>query len=343
MGPPRPELGRFLAEAFPRSEVRSIAGDASTRRFCRVRLPDGTSRVVMDYGAPFEGETDDIRLTRLFERAALPVAQVLQIAPEVGCLVLEDLGDCTMETALVDLPGAGSSHADCPPPRDLREDLYRKAVDLARAVAVRGTQALVSSPRASGPALDGDRLCFEMDFFIEHYVLGFMGRRTLPSGLRDALYGLAREASEGSTPILCHRDYHSRNLMVRTDGSLAMVDIQDARWGPDSYDLASLLRDAYVELDDELVERMIDAYRKGLPDPPAPNDFRARFDVVAAQRMIKALGTFGHQAHVLGRQRYLSGVPRTLDRIGRFFPRSSSTASIGELLRSEGLLHVPSR
>jgi hypothetical protein len=329
----RPVLATTLAELYPGSRDEALAGDASTRRFHRLVLPDGGTRVVMDYGAPFEGETDDVRLARLFEQAALPVARVLHTLPEAGALVLEDLGDETLESALAHAASGG---------RPTRDDLYRSAVRLAAEIATRGTEALLRSDRAQGPALDGERFLFEMRFFLEHYVGGFLGRPELATKVRKAVEELALGAASHPR-VLCHRDYHSRNIMVRGDGALALVDIQDARWGPDTYDLASLLCDAYVDLGEHEAAELSDLYWQQLAGSPDIAALRARFDVAAAQRMIKALGTFGYQIAVLGRDRYRSAIPRTLERLARFLPARAATASLGEALLREGLLSLGGR
>ena len=327
--PLRTEIAALVGSLFPGARVEPIAGDASTRRFHRIHPPSGPSWIVMDYGAPFEGETDDIRMTGIFEAAGLPVARIRHVAPAAGCLVLEDLGPRTLEAALSQGAVGGE---------ESRDRLYSRAVTLALAVATRGTAALSLSPRASEPALDAGRFRFEMDFFLEHYALGLEAQRALPPGLAPALYGLAEGAASCARPVLCHRDYHSRNLMVRADGSLAMVDIQDARRGPLGYDLASLVHDAYVELGEELAGRLVEDFRSGLPDPPSRDEFHDRLAVIAAQRMIKALGTFGFQAHVLGRHHYLEGVPRTLARLAVLLPSFPATAPVAEQLRAAGLL-----
>lgn len=307
---------------------RPLAGDASTRRFFRLFLPDDGSRVLMDYGAPFDVETDDVRLARVFGAAGLPIATIEQVVPEPGFLVLSDLGDRTLEGTLASADPSTS------------EALYAAAVDLAVLVAVSGTRALRRSPRAAGPALDAERFRFEMDFFVEHYARGLQRLPSLPDGLVGAIHDLADRAA--ATPrVFCHRDFHCRNLMVQRDGTLAMVDIQDARWGPDTYDLASLLRDAYVDLDEELVVALVERYRAGLPEPPEPGPFRRRFDVVAAERMIKALGTFGYQTHVMGRTRYLEAVPRTLSRLERLLPETDGGERIHHLFRESGLFSPP--
>jgi aminoglycoside/choline kinase family phosphotransferase len=324
----RPDLATTLSELFPGAREESLVADASARRFHRLFLPDGSTRIVMDYGGTFEGETDDVRLTRIFAAANLPVARVLCVLPEAGALVVEDLGNETLETALA-RAASGS--------RPGRNELYRSAVRLAADIATRGTDALVRSERAHGPALDDERFLFEMRFFLEHYVGQFLGRVASATVVRPAVEELAVEAASHPR-VLCHRDYHSRNIMVREDGSLAMVDIQDARWGPDTYDLASLLCDAYVDLSDREAAELFELYVLQLPGIPNTAHLRARFELVAAQRMIKALGTFGYQVAVLGRERYRSAIPRTVARLSRLFSRRAQTDALGNVLRREGLL-----
>jgi len=328
MSSPRRDLAAALAALHPGSHLETLAGDASTRRFHRLFLAGGGTRIVMDYGVPFEGETDDVRLARIFQRATLPVARVISVLPEAGALVLEDLGDDTFESALARLPSGDSA---------ARHALYRSAVSLACDIALQGTESLAQSERASGPALDEERFLFEMRFFVEHYVGSYLGRPDVGAELREGLESLARAAASHPR-VLCHRDYHSRNIMIRPGGELSMVDIQDARWGPDTYDLASLLRDAYVDLNESAVDDLFDLYRRQLAGSVDQAKLRERFDVTSAQRMIKALGTFGYQIAVLGRERYRSAIPRTVERLTRCLPKSTQTAPLTEPLVRAGVL-----
>lgn len=291
----RPIVFAAIAARHPGARLEAMAGDASTRSFCRLSLPDGSTRVVMDYGEPFTAPTDDERMTAIFREAGLPVADILDRVPKLGILILEDLGETTLETAL-------ASGGD-------RAALYDRAVDLAVAIALRGTPVLARSERSTSPALDTERLRFEMDFFVEHYVGGVL-QRPAPPSIRKSLYALADRAASSPGKVLCHRDFHSRNIMVRPDGSVAMVDIQDARVGPDTYDVASLLYDCYVDLPRDEVARLRDRFVRGLPDVPT-----GEFETVALQRMIKALGTFGYQATCRGKREYLDAVPRTAARV----------------------------
>jgi aminoglycoside/choline kinase family phosphotransferase len=323
MTPIRPELSAALEALYAGARLETLPGDASTRRFHRLFPVGGGSRIVMDYGAAFDGDTDDVRLARIFEHAALPVARVLDILPEGGALVLEDLGDTTMEVALSQAESGGTPS---------RPQLYRSALTLAASIATRGTEALQRSPRAGGPALDRDRFTFEMDFFLEHFVDGWLGMPEACGGLREPLHDLAAVIA-AHPRVFCHRDYHSRNLMVLPGHDMAMVDIQDARWGPDTYDVASILRDAYAEIAESEVEDFLELYRLQLPSPPDTHDFRIRFRLVAAERMIKALGTFGYQVARLKRERYREAIPRTVNRLARCLPALREFERVADFFR----------
>jgi aminoglycoside/choline kinase family phosphotransferase len=321
---PRADLARTIEKIDPGSTLAPMPGDASLRRFWRMRRPDGTTRVIMDYGEPFEENPADVVVARILSGAGLPCAAIDRVVPEVGILVVEDLGNRTLEREVHRCQESGESVAP----------LYEAAVDLAVRVAQNGTLALAASTRADGPVLDPSRFRFEMSFFAEHFVEGWLGADA-GDRLRRELRDLAECAAAATRRrVLCHRDFHSRNLMVLPDGSLAMVDIQDARWGPDTYDLASLLRDAYVDLPPALVEAGLARYWAAIAPDEKPAEFRSRFDLVALQRMVKALGTFGYKASVQGATSYLEGVPRTVGRILSLRERLTSYPALYGVLAS---------
>jgi hypothetical protein len=316
----RPEVARFLLERFPGAVVDRLAGDGSARSFSRVHPASGPSVVVMDYGAPVESPTDDERLAQVFSAAGLPVAAILESHTEIGLLLLEDLGDTSLESALLAEPGAFLTEGQPP-------DLLLRAVDLAADVSRSGTPVLATSDRAGGPALDVARFRFEMEFFLENFVSGHLGRPARDPALASALAELATLAAESGPKVLCHRDFHSRNLMVRPPGELALVDIQDARWGPDSYDLASIVRDAYLPIPDAWVEPLVRRYLVRMLGTAGDAAFRERLHVVSTQRMLKALGSFGYLARVRS-QRYLASIAPTVGRLRRSMPAHPFTASL---------------
>jgi aminoglycoside/choline kinase family phosphotransferase len=230
----------------------------------------------------------------------LPVPDVLGHADGLGILALEDLGDVTLQSHL----GAGTLTE--------HEALYRQAVAFIGVLQKRGQELLTSSDGPSQLVFDVEKLTWEMDFFVKHFVEGYRGaalsaaeRAALSAEWADLVGELASEPR-----VLCHRDYHSRNLMVH-DGQLYVIDFQDARLGPDTYDLASLLRDSYVDITDNELDGFVAYFLavKGIADGV---EFRRRFDVMSTQRNLKALGTFGYQAAARGNPVYLQYIPRTL-------------------------------
>jgi hypothetical protein len=295
-------IARYIEKHHPEQDIAAIAGDASGRRFFRIGAGSADSRVIMDYGEPFGQPTDDMVLTQLFQEAGLPVADIVHIGYEGGFLVLEDLGEQTLEDRLEESPAAAP-------------DLYREAVGLLIRLASEGTTALARSPRALSPALDEERFTFEMEYFLDHYYCGFLGNArgdTQFQPLKKYVGELACQAAAVSPKVLCHRDFHSRNLILSRTGRLSMVDIQDGRRGPLGYDLASLLWDAYVDIDGSLRQELIRLFEE---KSGAGGDFQESLQLLAVQRMIKALGTFGYQISVMGRKRYRSAIPRTIQNL----------------------------
>ena len=297
-------IDRYLEQsglAARKSKVVALTGDASTRRYFRVIPSDGPSIVLALHDGPIDYATlPFVAVANLLSRMPLPVPEVLGHADLLGILALEDLGDVTLQ-----------SHVGAATPSE-HEALYRQAVAFIGVLQDRGAELLTPSDVPSQLAFDVEKLTWEMDFFVKHFVEGYRGA-VLSAGERSAL---AREWAEiveelASEPrVLCHRDYHSRNLMVH-GGQLYVIDFQDARMGPDTYDLASLLRDSYVDITDLELDSFI-AYFLAVKGATDAVEFRRRFDLMALQRNLKALGTFGYQAAARRNPIYIQYIPRTL-------------------------------
>jgi aminoglycoside/choline kinase family phosphotransferase len=182
-------------------------------------------------------------------------------------------------------------------------------------------------------AFDVEKLMWEMDFFIKHFIEGFR-ETTIPpaarAALREELLGLTQELSNEAR-VLCHRDYHSRNLMVVGD-ELFVIDFQDARMGPDTYDLVSLLRDCYVDLDAGLFAHLLARFHATSGTGESLDRFSERFDAMGVQRHLKALGTFGYQAVARANPAYAQYVPRTLAYLDATFDRRARFARLRDLL-----------
>jgi hypothetical protein len=282
--------------------VVPLTGDASDRRYFRILLPDAPSIVLSLHAEPFTFDTlPFVNVARLFEQMPVPIPRVLGHADDIGVLALEDLGDVTLQADL----GAATA-AD-------HEALYRQAVSLIATMQRRGAELQSPAYVPYGIAFDVDKLTWELDFFIKHFIEAYRGV-AIPAAARTALKahfgGIVQELA-AERRVLCHRDYHSRNLMIH-EGRLYIIDFQDARMGPDTYDLVSLLRDSYVDLAEQTVDELIAYFLalKGKTD--TDRNFRERFNVMALQRNLKALGTFGYQTTARRNPVYLQYIPRTL-------------------------------
>ena len=289
-----------LVSRAPR--IVPLTGDASDRRYFRILLPESPSIVVSLYANPFTFETlSFVNVARLLARMPIPIPEVIGHAEDLGVLALEDLGDVTLQAHL----GAATpaEHAA----------LYRQAVALIATLQRRGAELASAEYLPYGIAFDVEKLTWELDFFIKHFIEAYRGVVISPAA-REELQAAFAEPVEilASEPrVLCHRDYHSRNLMLHGD-RLYIIDFQDARMGPDTYDLVSLLRDSYVDLPEQTVEELIAYFLALKGHTGGEREFRQRFDVMALQRNLKALGTFGYQTTARRNPVYIQYIPRTL-------------------------------
>ena len=252
---------------------------------------------------------DRLRVAAVRERrataAADPAAGAGDSRPlrRLGILALQDLGDVTLQAHL----GAAS------PPSTPRCTARRSRSSSCCSAAAPSSPPTGILPY--GIAFDVEKLTWELEFFAKHFVEGYRGVGAgagRASGARRGVAAIVEELA-AEPRVLCHRDYHSRNLMLH-DGSLYIIDFQDARMGPDTYDLASLLRDSYVDITDRELDELIALLPRaeGATTRDAADEFRRRFDLMALQRNLKALGTFGYQTITRRNPVYIQYMPRTL-------------------------------
>jgi aminoglycoside/choline kinase family phosphotransferase len=304
---PGDRVERYLQEsglAARRARVVPLTGDASDRKYYRILPADGPSIVLALHAGPIAFATLPFaNVAGLLRQIPLPVPAVIGHSDALGILALQDLGDVTLQAHL----GAATpaEHAA----------LYRQAVALIEVLQRRGAALESDRHLPYGIAFDTEKLTWELDFFTKHFVEGYRGVLLTPSERTALSVEWRAMVSElaAEPRVLCHRDYHSRNLML-SDGSLYIIDFQDARMGPDTYDLASLLRDSYVDIADRDLDDLIAyflALKAQLREREAA-EFRRRFDLMALQRNLKALGTFGYQTITRRNPVYIQYMPRTL-------------------------------
>ena len=277
--------------------ILPLVGDASTRSYFRLQRRGDRTSILALLPEPFE-EKDSAFLSsaELFRAIPIRIPEIELVSGPEGALVLEDLGDRLLQHEFAEMDTGE------------KQRLYGEAVDILIRLQQRGRE--LEDPRycAFRTRFDTAKFRWELDFFLKHFVGGLRGVALSPEETRDlseSFHELATELASVSD-ALCHRDYHSRNLMV-TGNELAVIDFQDARIGPSSYDLVSLLHDSYVEHSDELVGRMRERFERGIG-----RGLSGEYELAALQRNLKALGTFGYQIAVRGNEVYRDYVEHTL-------------------------------
>lgn len=285
----------------PGLELAPLAGDASFRRYFRVR-DDDICRVLMDAPPEQEDLRPFIDVAGRLHEAGVHAPAIDASDVERGYLLLEDLGD----TLLRDVLTTDSAAAWMPRLFDLLE-------------------CLATGVDATGlPDYDRRRLQDELELFPEWY-LGRHKGIALSGTQLDVWEDLATRllvAAERQPRAFVHRDFHSCNLLVGDHGALALIDFQDAVRGPVSYDLASLLWDRYISWPRDQIEAWIEAFRPRVAPDWAPERWLQAVDWMGLQRNLKIVGIFARLHHRDGKTGYLELLPRfwgyVRDTLGRY-------------------------
>ncbi|MFH1092472.1 MAG: phosphotransferase [Pseudomonadota bacterium] len=285
----------------------ALAGDGSDRKFYRLWAGAGT--MIMVYGP-------DPAENRAYELIGRHLWRLGRIGPEFlaadqasGLFLIEDLGDVLLQ----DLAAGVDDSA--------QRIMYEKAVDLLVLMHSRGLSGFDTGwcyqTRRYDRALILER---ESGYFLAAFVRGYAGEA---SGLDQGALGLefealAQAALEGTETVLMHRDFQSRNLMIK-DARLRVVDFQGARLGPPGYDLASLLFDPYVKMEDRLQAHLFQHYlrERKKNGPFEEPGFRRTYPCLAACRLMQALGAYGYLSRVRGKKAFAAYIPAALGFLAR--------------------------
>ncbi len=257
---------------------------------------------------PPASELPFINIQRLLRAHGIAVPEILHDATPNGSLLLEDLGDVTLLDASRSVETKTLTR------------YYEQAIDILVAMQFGCTEPATSI--AHHRVFDQALFVWEFDHFIEY---GIEARNGAPlpektqQEIRTHFSDIARRLA--SLPqVFTHRDYHSRNLMVQ-DGRIRVIDFQDALMGPCQYDLASLLRDAYIDLPEPMIDRLIAHYlaasQKQSERPVDAAMFREFFDLVSIQRNLKAAGRFVYIDRVKKNPNFLASISPTLAKAQR--------------------------
>lgn len=316
-------LKNWLAEQFPNRpfELSFAAADADYRRYFRAQFDDGSTVICMDAPPEKMRESVDnyLKVQQLFSHLNVP--KVLAKNLDLGFVVLNDLGDMQYLKALQQYPDNLQAH----------KVLLLEAID-----------TLIALQKASQPntlpEYDRETFVREMNLFPEWFVkhelgkeLTFKQRQLWQEGIANLLPVL-----ETQPKVYVHRDFIVRNLMF-TGGEVGVLDFQDALYGAITYDLVSLLRDAFIEWEEEFVLDLVVRYWEkaraaNLPVPAEFDEFYRWFELMGVQRHLKVAGIFARLWYRDGKDKYRPEIPRFLNYLRRTTRRYHELAPFYALL-----------
>ncbi len=277
-------------------DITPASADASFRRYFRLTLPNGETRILMDAPPEREDCRPFVAVARLLEEAGLNAPRVLIEDHERGFLLLTDLGNTLYLEALQD--------------DDQRAD----------ALFADATTALIAWQHSSKPGVlppyDHALLKRELDLFPDWFLKRHLNLTldNAQQGTLDRTVQFLIDSALAQPKVFVHRDYMPRNLML-ADPNPGILDFQDAVYGPITYDVVSLFRDAFISWDEEreldwVVRYWEQARASGLPVAADFADFWRNYELMGLQRHLKVLGIFCRLNYRDGKDRYLADLPR---------------------------------
>lgn len=326
------QFSQWLEAIAARQQIRPESvvlanADASFRRYLRVQGEAGQpSRIIMDAPPDKENCQPFVHVAGLMEQAGVHAARVLEWDREHGFMLLNDLGGDTMMTALDEQqPVAAMPY-------------YQQALDalLPWQLASRPDQL---------PAYDEALLRRELQLFPDWY-LAQHRQVTLTPEQQQVLastFDLIVQRNLAAPSVYVHRDFMPRNLMLgeTPQSPLGVLDFQDAVYGPVTYDITCLFKDAFLSWPEERVRTWLRDYWElalplGIPVGPDFEAFLRASDLMGVQRHLKVIGIFARICHRDGKPRYLADVPRFFSYIEAVLARRPELAELGELFHSLG-------
>ncbi|NBA97730.1 aminoglycoside phosphotransferase family protein [Pseudomonas sp. R5(2019)] len=318
-------LGEQLAElylingwgAVPAATLTAASSDASFRRYFRWQ-GEGRSFIVMDAPPPQENCKPFVDIDRLLATAGVNVPVIHAQDLERGFLLLNDLGNQTY------LDVINAENADA---------LFDDAIEALLAFQ----QLPMDAPL---PSYDVALLRRELELFPEWYVRQHLGHGfdATQQALWQRVSDLLIDSALAQPKVLVHRDYMPRNLML-SEPNPGVLDFQDAVYGPVTYDITCLFKDAFLSWPEGRVRAWLQRYwnearDRDIPVQPDFEDFRRASDLMGVQRHLKVIGIFARICHRDGKPRYLSDVPRFFAYIETVVACRPELAELGKLIAS---------
>ncbi|GBD95671.1 MAG TPA: hypothetical protein ENG83_05960 [Nitrospirae bacterium] len=294
------------------SEILSVEEDGrqligtggSDRKYYRGKLNDKSVVIMQSSGNDPDFERQ-IEYTRFFLKHSIPVPELIKVDSNRMQAIFEDAGDISLY-----------SYLKCPREKTEIEDSYRSVINVMTLIHTRATKHISESPLLQKRIFDYDYFRWETDYFIKRFVEEIRNIRVEnASGMQSEFHRLALKADSFPKTII-HRDFQSQNIMIMKGQELRIIDYQGARIGPPAYDVASILRDPYYRLEDNMRERLLDYYINQMKDKTGErfdeNYFNDTLLSCWLQRHMQALGAYGFLSSIKGKKYFLKYVPEGL-------------------------------
>jgi hypothetical protein len=303
---PAPGLTEFIREFLGEpGEAVPIAGDGSKRAFWRIRDPrSGFSCIAME-NAPADDfsrreNAAYLNIGRHLRDKGLPLPEIYRFDPDKGWFIMEDFGDVSLQAA-------------CEEAKE-RLPLYGQVVEILLELQLKGSEGLNPEWACQTQTYDRDVMRrYEVEYFKEAFLGTYLGLTKEFPGLESSFDHLIGEACKAENGFFLHRDFQSRNIMVR-DGRIGILDWQGGRLGPLAYDVASLLIDPYTRLPAREKESLYRRYCRllGNKQPEHLASFEKSFPYLAVQRNLQILGAFAFLSRVRGKTYFENYIPAAL-------------------------------
>lgn len=287
--------------------VTQLAGDASARRYYRI-IQDEKTYVLMSW-EPFDAaKYPFLSVQRQFEANFVHVPEIIAVGEKLGVLLQEDLGDLTLERKFSETARQESS-----------AEFYFKTLD----ELIKIHDNVTSSPiRSTANVTDFDtaKFLWEMNYAKDNLLLGLLKLNLSEHTLAELDKAFVSFCSilADKPKVICHRDFHSRNVMIKRN-KIYIIDFQDARTGPAQYDLVSLFKDSYVDINDEYSAQLMNYYLNNSKIRGTPGfseeEFYRTYELQSLQRCFKACGSFASFMNQRQDKRYLKYLTPTLKRV----------------------------
>ncbi len=265
--------------------ISKASDDASFRRYFRIER-DNSTFIAMDAPPKQENNSQFLLIAKLLNNNNVHAPKIIQADLTDGFLLLEDLGSSTF---LDTLKGKFNT------------SLYKLAIDILIEIQSIDTQNI------NLPSYNSEILNTEMQLLIDWYLPKELSSKQ--SNNLKKIFKILIDNSLNSGQVLVHRDYHCRNLMFINDNDLGVIDFQDAVIGSNTYDLCSLLKDAYFELNQEQLQILLKYFYDKSNISTKFTDFMKQFELMGLQRHLKILGIFKRLSIRDGKHQYLGDIP----------------------------------